>query len=371
MLGQYFTTNRELQQKVYNLITNEPSTILEPSVGKGHLVQYVLSQKPHIEFDCYEIDETVFDNTAVIDKTMVVFNDFLTTSIGKKYDTIIGNPPYVKTKSINLYLLFIEKCIELLNPNGELIFITPSDCFKQTSGIPIYDKIFKIGSITHIHHPNNETLFDNARIDVIVFRYQLGGESMKINYNGVLYPYYTNSFLYIGEKNGCNQIEDLFDIYVGIVSGCNSVFSHSVMGNENVLTSGGVKRFIITHKNPSDNTDIDDYLLLNKDKLINRRIRKFNDNNWFEWGALRNIKFMRENAGKECIYIKNISRQKTIAFVGTVQLFDGSLLCMYPKPPTTTLEDVVQLINSDVFKINFVYSNRFRITHKQLSKVYI
>ena len=31
--------------------------------------------------------------------------------------------------------------------------------------------MLKVGTFTHIYHPNNENLFDNASIDVIVFRY--------------------------------------------------------------------------------------------------------------------------------------------------------------------------------------------------------
>lgn len=37
-LGQYFTTDLSLQKKVYEFIQNDPKIILEPSVGKGHLV---------------------------------------------------------------------------------------------------------------------------------------------------------------------------------------------------------------------------------------------------------------------------------------------------------------------------------------------
>ena len=31
-LGQYFTTNNELKEKVYEFILNKPSNILEPSI---------------------------------------------------------------------------------------------------------------------------------------------------------------------------------------------------------------------------------------------------------------------------------------------------------------------------------------------------
>lgn len=43
-LGQYFTKNLQLKNKVYDFILNNPTTILEPSVGRGDLVDYVLSK---------------------------------------------------------------------------------------------------------------------------------------------------------------------------------------------------------------------------------------------------------------------------------------------------------------------------------------
>ena len=55
-LGQYFTQNIRLQKIVYNLIKNNPNIILEPSVGRGDLVSYVISQNDTIRFNCYEID---------------------------------------------------------------------------------------------------------------------------------------------------------------------------------------------------------------------------------------------------------------------------------------------------------------------------
>jgi hypothetical protein len=34
-LGQYFTTHNELKEKVFEFIKNNPSNILEPSMGQG------------------------------------------------------------------------------------------------------------------------------------------------------------------------------------------------------------------------------------------------------------------------------------------------------------------------------------------------
>ena len=59
ILGQYFTTSTELQEKVYSFILNKPSLILEPSMGRGDLINYVSERDNSIKFDAYEIDNTI------------------------------------------------------------------------------------------------------------------------------------------------------------------------------------------------------------------------------------------------------------------------------------------------------------------------
>lgn len=84
-LGQYFTTNEILQNKVYEFIKNNPTKILEPSIGRGDLIK-----NNKYKFDMYEIDDTItFLNH--INKKNIIFGDFLKQTINKKYKTIIGN----------------------------------------------------------------------------------------------------------------------------------------------------------------------------------------------------------------------------------------------------------------------------------------
>ena len=131
-LGQYFTTHNELKQKVFEFILNSPSNILEPSIGQGDLITFITDKIPNIIFDMYEIDPKIklLDN---IQKNRVVYGDFIKQTITKTYKTIVGNPPYIRTKKGNLYIDFTEKCYNLLDNNGELIFIVPSDFLKLTS----------------------------------------------------------------------------------------------------------------------------------------------------------------------------------------------------------------------------------------------
>ena len=91
--GQYFTKNAELKKAVHEFIRNEPAKILEPSMGRGDLVEYVSNKIPDVEFDLYEIDEEI-EFLESVKRENICIGDFLSFQIPTKYDTIIGNPPY-------------------------------------------------------------------------------------------------------------------------------------------------------------------------------------------------------------------------------------------------------------------------------------
>ena len=81
-LGQYFTTNIELKEKVFEFILNKPSIILEPSIGQGDLITYITDKIISITFDMYEIDPKIklLDK---IQKDNVIYGDFMKQTITK------------------------------------------------------------------------------------------------------------------------------------------------------------------------------------------------------------------------------------------------------------------------------------------------
>lgn len=373
--GQYFTTNLLLKQTIFEFIQNSPSYILEPSIGQGDLIAYLSEKMPNTTFDMYEIDPTI-KLLEKIQRDNIIYGDFLKQTITKKYTTIVGNPPYVRTKKGNLYIDFVEKCYNLLDDAGELIFIVPADFLKLTSASKLLDSMMAHGTFTQIFHPNNEKLFDNASIDIIIFRYcknplldkktLYNGRSLHIiNSNGLI-TFETR------ENNSTVMFGDYFDIYVGLVSGREEVYKNRDLGNIEVINGEDkIEKYIYIQEFPCDNPKINEYLLGHKDALIQRRIRKFNEDNWFEWGAPRNITTINANLGKDCIYINTLTRNPKISFLGKVAYFGGGLLMLKPKKDSSRLSDIVSYINSDTFKSNFVFSGRFKIGHRQLSNSYI
>jgi adenine-specific DNA-methyltransferase len=367
-LGQYFTTNSILLEKVHSFIQNADGEILEPSCGAGHIVQYVLEKQEKRPITCIEIDTTISLLESISEKVSLQHMDFLEYKPEKTFATIIGNPPYVKRKQMrNIYIEFIDKCIDLLSENGELIFIIPSDFFQLTSASNVKNKMLKEGSITHVYHPHDETLFKNATQDIIIFRYQKTIKTDICRYNDVdkrtLNKNGNVFFVSLEDTHTC-ALSDIFDIKVGMVSGADGIFKNEQHGNMRLKTFNGEKSYLYLEELP-DEGEVRAYLLQHKEQLMSRRIKKFNEDTWFQWGCPRNVAFMEANEGKHCLYCATITRKTPVFLKGEVTKFDGSLLCLLPKKDVM-LETICEYLNSEEFLKSFKYAGRYKMGQKSL-----
>jgi len=156
---------------------------------------------------------------------------------------------------------------------------------------------------------------------------------------------------------------------VGMVTGKEEVYKNEKYGNLNILNGKDkVDKYIFIDQFPTENLQLNEYMTNNKDILISRKIRKFNDENWFQWGAPRNYISVKKNIGKQGIYIYTLTRNTTVAFVDTIQYFGGNLILLIPKKDVD-LNVLVKYLNSDEFKKNYMYAGRFKIGHKQVSNI--
>src|SRR6266581_4969121 len=186
-LGQVFTKNHTIDI-LLSLRKNKTNLVLEPSCGDG-----AISNKLQ---NCVSIE---IDNKVAPDYAINI--DFFDYSIDNKFDTIIGNPPFVKYNDIfsstknklekygsvfdkrtNLYISFIYKCIEHLTKNGELIFIVPREFLKATSSINVNNFLFENGTITDFIDMGDCKLFGDFTPNCIIFRFEKGNFSYKTKY---------------------------------------------------------------------------------------------------------------------------------------------------------------------------------------------
>ncbi|MEW6613978.1 MAG: DUF4942 domain-containing protein [Thermodesulfobacteriota bacterium] len=122
----FYPTPRPLIEKMVGKITRKSGLmILEPSAGKGDIVEYLQNNWDYrgIQIDAIEIDETL--RATLWGKYInVVDSDFLNFVGLDKYDVIIANPPFDEGDKHLLKAIEIMYC-------GEIIFLLNAETIKN------------------------------------------------------------------------------------------------------------------------------------------------------------------------------------------------------------------------------------------------
>lgn len=372
-LGQVFTLP-DTVEKMYALRRNKGS-ILEPSCGEGAFSS--LFPKDSEKSVSIEIDKSKAPKESLN-------IDFFSYSENNKFDTIIGNPPYVKFQDIkqstkelldveffdrrtNLYMFFIKKCIDHLNPGGELIFITPKDFLKSTSCINLNNYIYEQGTITDFIDCGDEILFPSFAPNCIIFRFEKGNFNRNTNDN--LKFQNMNGQLIFSSLNNEIKFSDIFYVKVGAVSGADDIYFNKT-GNKLFVTSetlstGKTKKAIY----PEDHSYVLVYSLEQyKDRLLNRGIRKYDENNWWEWGR----KLYKSSQPR--IYVNCKTRKSNPFFTHKCKNYTGSMLGIFFKNPENNdkINDAIEELNKvDWKELGFITGGRFIFSQRSLENCFL
>jgi adenine-specific DNA-methyltransferase len=188
--GQYFTPKVIADFMIDLAHISADSKILEPSCGEGIFLK-LLQDKGFNNLTAYEIDEDL-----ARDFFNVRYESFVSANINEKYDLIIGNPPYIRWKNLeenlkqelslnpiwNKYFnslcdylyIFILKSIELLNENGQLIFICPEYWMNTTHSIALRNYMVLNGYFEEIYHFNETPIFEKVTVSIVIFKFVKG-----------------------------------------------------------------------------------------------------------------------------------------------------------------------------------------------------
>lgn len=99
----------------------------------------------------------------------VIIGDFLELDIDKKYDVIIGNPPYSLAKE------FVEKSLNCLKDDGVLIFLLRTAFLESKSRYEFWQKNPLSGLYTLSKRPS----FINGRTDACSYSWFVWDKSDK------------------------------------------------------------------------------------------------------------------------------------------------------------------------------------------------
>jgi adenine-specific DNA-methyltransferase len=357
-LGQVFTPQYIVAEMLQ--LKRNNGTVLEPSSGDGAFVKNIPN--------CVGIEiDTVHCNGHSINI------DFFDYSVENKFDTIIGNPPYVRYQDIlpetksklssnlfdqrtNLYLFFIEKCINHLTKNGELIFITPRDFLKATSSIKLNNFIYNNGTITDIIDLGDRKIFNGATPNCVIWRFEKENFSRKTNI--VKEFVCSNGQLLFTNNDYPIYFKDVFFVKVGAVSGNDKIFANEEFANAEFICSetyktGKTRKMIFNAENA--------YLEKYKDVLLQRRIRNFDETNWWQWGRIHCI------SDDKRIYVNCKTRNKKPFFTHECKNYDGSVLAIFPKNQKSDEKVLCEKLNAvNWSELGFVCDGRYIFSQKSL-----
>lgn len=147
LLGQYFT-KKEIVEKIINLfkkykILSKEIKILEPSAGSRNFIT-VLNELGFSNIDECEIDSEFTNNP----------QDFFEYDINKKYDLIIGNPPFSKYNLKDSYYDINKYKLNEYIPNS--IYLNNKLLKKNKERI---ENIFILKSLKHLKDENSSIGF--------------------------------------------------------------------------------------------------------------------------------------------------------------------------------------------------------------------
>ncbi len=335
--------------------------ILEPSSGAG---AFLTKLEPSAV--AVEIDKKLCRDNRVINR------DFFAYCSHEKFDTIVGNPPYVRFQDIteptkkllamhhfdrrsNLYLFFIDRCLDLLNDSGELIFITPRDFMKATSAKNLNARLYQEGSFTHFFETGDTPIFKGATPNCAIWRWEKGRTNRKID-TGLHFCFRAGQ-IWFGSRDSNEVLGDEFEIRVGAVSGADDVFNSKRHGCTDMVCSStiadGRTRRMIYNRN-------DNSLRPHKQRLLNRRIRKFDESNWWEWGR----KFFEKDGPR--IYVNAKTRRSEPFYVSEEKAYDGSVLALFPRTEMNLQQAAKKLNKVNWLQLGFVCDKRFLFTQRSL-----
>lgn len=141
----FYPTPKELIDKMLSGVDYDKiQTILEPSAGKGDIVDYLEEKRGsryyrnyYYDIDCIEL-EPELQSTLKGKKYKVVHNDFLHYNTYKKYDLIVMNPPFDNG------VMHLLKAIDIQKDGGGIICLLNAETLKNPYSNPRKDLIQKL-----------------------------------------------------------------------------------------------------------------------------------------------------------------------------------------------------------------------------------
>lgn len=381
VLGQVFTPDAIVRAMLG--LRHNRGRVLEPACGDGAFLRH-LDGAVGIEIDAAHCPSGALNT------------DFFAYPASERFDTIIGNPPYVRFQDIstptrarlcrehfdarsNLYLFFIEKCLRHLAPGGELIFITPRDFLKATSAVGLNRLLFASGTITDAIELGDARVFDDAVPNCLIWRFEKGNYNRQVRFArlgsgrditlGLQSPAWEMrhlvecaGHLMFARGDYPLRLSDIAFVKVGAVSGADEVYAQPEHGTRDFVCSstirtGHTRRMIWCEPGEPPPAALHAF----RERLLARRIRAFDEGNWWQWGR----GYFQSDRVR--VYVNNKTRAPRPFFVHQSVHYDGSVLAVFPHRADVAPAALRDALNAVPWAdLGFVCDGRFLFNQRSL-----
>ncbi len=206
--GAYYTPTAIVRQMIQKLTEKNgmEGHILDPCCGTGNFLLQLPEEFPLQKIHGMDIDGMSVKiarlNMALrflnADRGLICQNiirqNYLLEDDGRKYDFIIGNPPWgysfgeseqkyirkhfvsAKGENIESYDVFLEKSLSRLNKDGALSFVLPEAVLNVKSHMPVRQSIVEAASVQYLEYLGNA--FYKVQCPCIIFQLQYTGKKM-------------------------------------------------------------------------------------------------------------------------------------------------------------------------------------------------
>ena len=221
-----------------------------------------------------QYNHNLLDNPKLIEK-IKIFN-WETEFAGKKFDAIIGNPPYIRVQNmvhfseseyeyyksefseyetartdlLDKYFLFLEKGLTLLKPNGKMGYIIPHKFMLISSGSSLRKILSEMKCVKQIIHFGTEQVFKGrSTYTCLLFVEKKERKSFEVGFVKDINRFYATGVVdmqeypieYLGvapwtflsneivqtlekKKEHCQPLEFLVDIFVGLQTSADPIY---------------------------------------------------------------------------------------------------------------------------------------------------
>ena len=182
VFGEYIGLDKVEEKKVLKQISNNE---------KAKEVNYTNeSESTNQEKNYLNIDNRITNNDFnIVNETLIDYNE--KPIIGKGFDVVIGNPPYVRRtdlpenlkiglekkyvsafKQYDLYILFNELAVVISKQNGLIGFIQPNKFLSADYGLKINNFLSENIHVNSIYNVSADKVFSDASVYPYIFIFQ-------------------------------------------------------------------------------------------------------------------------------------------------------------------------------------------------------